>query len=277
MAPVHRKGPLAVGILLTLLFSCNPSVPHKTWARLDVDSALSAMWRPTGRLSWDWGDTGTPMDAYLNEYLPGIWKRVRFFTGTLELLARAAGTAPTGSDADGGDWLPDAGPIPADDNEVNSVGTYLFLDVACPGPDSYEAAKDFAFGRLRIDSDDLSNFDLRNLHSGVHMLLDFQGCQTPAGTIDETVAAYLMGGFSGLLVDLSPFGLALGEIKGLYLLSQRKGGSILIDTGETGTYRIDIDIGNYRQEVRLVTATGTILCHTDVYNEEIEGCALLAK
>ena len=259
------------------LSSCDPKVQHKTWDRIDTDAAMNALWRPTGWLGFEWGDTGTPMDAYLNEYLPGLWKRIRFFAGTLELLAHAAGTEPTQLDIDAGQWLPDAGTISSENKEATSVGTYFYLDVACPGPDSYDAAKDFTFGRLRIDSDDLSDFSLRNWNNGVHMLLDFQACQTPAGTIDETAAAYMVGGFSGLLVDLAPFGLEVGEIKGLYLFAQRNGGSILIDTGETGTYRMDVDVDNYRQEVRLVAANGTILCHTDLYNEEIEGCALLAK
>ncbi len=109
------------------------------------------------------------------------------------------------------------------------------------------------------------------------MLLDFQACQTPTGTIDASVSAYLLGGFKGLLLDLAPFALDLGDIKARYLLSQRDGGAILLDTGQTGTFRIDIDIQNHRQEIRLVAKNGVILCHTDVYNEEIEGCALLAK
>ena len=66
-----------------------------------------------------------------------------FFIGTLSVLARAANVKPALQSVDGGDWPPDAGP-PLESDPVDDVtGTYLYLEVACPGPNSYDFGRDF--------------------------------------------------------------------------------------------------------------------------------------
>ena len=182
----HRQSRIVgLWIACAVSFSCSSNVEHKTWERLDYEAALTAMRYPTGQLA-ALEPPNSPISAQIEKQAPEVMSRLLLFVGTLALLAQAASTEPPDTGDDAGDGLPDAGIIPTPDSEpdieTSRTGTHLFLEAACPGPDAYRLAQDFKYGFIRIDSDDLTDFSMKGMEKGAHLLLQFEDCQIPSAT-----------------------------------------------------------------------------------------------
>lgn len=271
-AGFHRV--ILLALVFGIGFSCNPKLEQKSWERLDRETALDEMYGLTGRIA-TLEDPDSALEEFLDKHVPGLRKRVLFLAGTLVLLANAAKIEPKEPGGDAGDWLPDGGEAAAEDESGRVTGTYMYLRVACPGPDSYDFGQTFEYGQFVIDSGNLNSFSMYDWTLGADLLFQFQECQTPAGTLDAESAGYLFGGFNYILVDLLPFDLHLGAIRAVYAMAHVKGGSVLIDTGSTGTFRIEFTIDDDVQEVTFVARNGRIECSIDALDGELFGCAVI--
>ena len=252
--------------------SCKPDVSFVTWEKVDPQGAFYRMSEVTGHIEYVETD---PMQQYLGTRMGGYTETGLTIAATLAKLAESAGV--TLSPQDGGvvgdpeDEDEEATPVNEKVQLENS--TNLYLDIACPGEDGHGVGEDFENGYLRIVSDDLSDFSFDDLEDGAHMLLTFEECVLPGLTLEGSAPAYMLGGFTSVLIDVQELGLGVGGIRAVFLnVSFGKSFRLLLDVSGEGTYRLDASLDDDEVTVAAVTADGTAECEFGLYGNYFQGC-----
>ena len=266
----HRAACLTACSVFMLLGSCKTEISYTTWEPIDYTDVLKSMILPSGRLV----TLESPeFQSYIGSYMFGIANCLLTVSATLSKLALVAAIDLPEKEPDGGEWGLDGGILEelpeTSATTVSEKGTFVYLDLACPGPYGEGIGRDFEYGSIRVESGMLNDFSLRNVLHGAHLLLSFNQCQTPAFTVDLQSAGYLLGGFKGIVIDLLPFPFQLGDIRATAALVTFSGASVLIDADEAGTFR------DKKVEIAVVASNGSISCLFDDWGRVFFGCTLV--
>ncbi len=166
---------LALVSALTLgAVGCATEATHQQWDSLSSQEIEAGL---TPSAPADLLDVAPTLQA-TQARLPALVETARFMGRFLSAMAEVA-EADT-SEAE--EQLPPV-VLPSEGDDVRTLGTSLFLSVACPG-DQFAPVNDFSHGSARLDSPELTSLDVEALIAGGEFLLTFDACELGPITVD---------------------------------------------------------------------------------------------
>lgn len=234
MAPVNRHA------LWLLIAACAVEPPLPSWEIIDVDSVEARLDAPTARRQ------------DVRRQLSDVDDAVRAAQRSGDAASLLRPVLAEGEVAD----------LPRGDAE--SIGTYAFVRIGCPGPDAEDLSPNPSFdaGELRVDAPIDLDLTARAVALAGDLLLSFEACGLGDGVLDGAMSAWWDARVQRLSLDGELLRTTDAGPRPVAIAGQLEEGAsrwvVPVGASRRATLHVD-DAGT----VRLILADGEVSCTSD--------------